>query len=55
MFDWIVEADIYRLRKEAREASDSHQQCQLEEQAVRKAAVLAKRHASAGDGAAEQG
>jgi len=46
MFDWIIEADIYRLRKEASEASDARQRRELEARADQKAAILARRHAS---------
>ena len=43
MFDWIIEADIYRLNKEALEASSQQERRELEELAELKVQLLAAR------------
>ena len=40
MYDWIVEADIYRLNKAASEASSSRERRELEMLAERKKSML---------------
>ena len=43
MYDWIIEADIYRLRKAARETSKPGEQQKLEALAAQKERILAAR------------
>lgn len=43
MYDWIIEADIYRLQKGAEEATDSRLRHELESMAEQKHAALAAR------------
>jgi len=43
MFDWIVEADIYRLKKAALEATSPRERRELEAPADRKLALLQRR------------
>ena len=40
MYDWIIEADVYRLNKAAREASTPRERRELESLAERKAQLL---------------
>ena len=50
MYDWIIEADAYRLRKAAVEATTPRERRELEGLAERKLAVLQRRKgASEGD------
>jgi hypothetical protein len=54
MFDWIIEADIYRLKKAARETSDPEEQRKLESIANRKERIVAaKRGAVSNSGHCE--
>jgi hypothetical protein len=46
VFDWIIEADVYRLRKAAGEATDPRERREIENLAEHKLAVL--RHWRAG-------
>ena len=48
MYDWIIEADIYRLNKAALEAGSARERRELEMQAERKALVLATRREGSG-------
>jgi hypothetical protein len=48
VFDWIIEADVYRLRKAAGEATDPRERREIENLAEHKLAVL--RHWRAGGG-----
>jgi hypothetical protein len=41
MYDWIIEADIYRLNKAARETDSPRERRKLEMQVERKALALA--------------
>jgi hypothetical protein len=43
MFDWIVEADVYRLRKAAAEATNPRERRELEALAQQKLALLSRR------------
>ena len=43
MLDWILEADIYRLKKEAKEAYDPRERRRLEQLASQKSHFLATR------------
>jgi hypothetical protein len=43
MFDWVLGADIYRLRKAISETSDRHEQRALASLAEQKERVLASR------------
>ena len=43
MYDWIIEADIYRLRKAAAEATSPHARHEMEALADRKDAALSAR------------
>jgi len=43
VYDWIIEADAYRLRKAASEASNSRERRELEAQAEQKLAALSQR------------
>jgi hypothetical protein len=43
MFDWIIEADIYRLKKAARETSDPEERSTLESIAKRKERFVASK------------
>ena len=45
MFDWVLEADIYRLKKAALEASSGQERRTLEALAEQKQRVLARRRA----------
>ena len=48
MYDWIIEADVYRLRKAASEATDSRERRAIEALAAQKLAALsARRRATA--------
>jgi hypothetical protein len=40
MFDWIIEADVYRLRKAAREATNPRERRAIEVLAEQKLAIL---------------
>jgi hypothetical protein len=52
VYDWIIEADIYRLRKAAEELTDTRQRRELEAMAERKAAVLTSQRQAPADEAA---
>jgi hypothetical protein len=41
MYDWIIEADIYRLNKAALQAASARERRELEMEAGRKALILA--------------
>jgi hypothetical protein len=43
VFDWIIEADVYRLRKAAGEASDPRERREIEALAEHKLQVLRRR------------
>jgi hypothetical protein len=43
VFNWIIEADVYRLRKAASEATSSRERHELEALAEHKLAVLGRR------------
>ena len=43
MFDWIIEADVYRLRKAAGDATSPRERRELENLAEHKLAVLRDR------------
>jgi hypothetical protein len=45
MFDWIIEADVYRLRKAAREATNPRERREIEALAEQKVAFLRSRPA----------
>lgn len=47
MYDWIIEADAYRLRKQADEALDPAVRRELERRAERKVQLLAERRGDA--------
>ena len=44
MYDWIIEADVYRLKKAASEASNPRERRELEALAQHKLAALSQRH-----------
>jgi len=43
MYDWIIEADVYRLQKAASEATDSRERRDMEALAEQKLAALSAR------------
>jgi len=43
MFDWIIEADVYRLRKAAGEATNARERRELQALAEHKLSVLHRR------------
>ena len=43
MYDWIIEADIYRLRKSANEAANPSERRKIEALAEQKLAALSSR------------
>jgi hypothetical protein len=43
MYDWIIEADVYRLRRAAAETRDQSERRELEALADQKLVVLSKR------------
>lgn len=43
MFDWIIEADVYRLRKAAGEATNPRERREIEALAEHKLALLRRR------------
>jgi len=43
MFDWIIEADVYRLKKAAREAANPRERREIEALAEQKLAMLESR------------
>ena len=43
MYDWIIEADLYRLKKAASEATNSRERRELEALAEHKLAALSQR------------
>jgi hypothetical protein len=44
MYDWIIEADVYRLKKAASEAANPRERRELEALAQHKLAALSERH-----------
>ena len=46
MFDWIIEADVYRLRKGAREATSPRARREIEALAEQKLALLPRTYGS---------
>jgi hypothetical protein len=44
MYDWIIEADVYRLRKAASEATNPRERRELEGLAEQKLAALSGHH-----------
>jgi hypothetical protein len=46
MYDWIIEADLYRLKKAASEAANPRERRELEALAQHKLAALSQRHES---------
>jgi hypothetical protein len=44
VFDWIIEADVYRLKKAASEATNPRERRELEARAEQKLAALSHRH-----------
>jgi len=49
VFDWIIEADVYRLRKAAGEAIDPRERRDIEALAEQKLALLRQRKAAGPD------
>jgi hypothetical protein len=46
MFDWIIEADVYRLRKAAREATSPRERSEMEALAEQKLNLLERTYGS---------
>ena len=51
MYDWIIEADVYRLTKAASEATDPRERRKIEALAEQKLAALSARRRTAAGGA----
>jgi hypothetical protein len=50
MYDWIIEADLYRLKKAASEATNPRERRELEALAQHKVAALSQRREAPGAG-----